>query len=348
MTCHWGTLGSGGENCNTDQADRRLTRLPARVLKYFCPPKLAGSGFSVRSIESRSTVSLADLNGEIAAEFNLGPKADALAQQVMRLITEQPGGLAGFLEKLKECGCGVPAASRFGRTDVPLTVRQIKKLAGTPFIKEVAHYLEIPQGFASKVLGTAIPKLAALLTVQQPSPEAFPTDALVFPTFFALVHSRGRAGVQTDARNERITPLRTDAGYGARLRFVVPVVALLFTGGVLGYAISSAVAGHTNSALPATAARSLPPGVGNREITGNFAVGAGWIKNLTAEFDSYKSANPRPLFAGKTLTMKQALQVAGYMSESGHLNGTADRAAHRIPDTKWERGRRHHRGLHPS
>jgi uncharacterized protein YidB (DUF937 family) len=241
MTHNWSTLGSGDETCNTNQADRRLTRLPARVLQYFRRPILAGSRFSVRSIESRSTVSLADLNGEIAAEFNLGPKADALAQQIIRLIAEQPGGLAGFLEKLKECGCGAPAALRFGRADVPLTVRQVKKLAGTPFIKEVAKYLEIPQGFASKVLGAAIPKLAALLAVQKPSPEAFPTDALVFPTFFALAHSRGRAGVQTDASDERIPPPRTDAGFGALLRFAVPVVTLLLTGGLLGYAISSSL-----------------------------------------------------------------------------------------------------------
>jgi uncharacterized protein YidB (DUF937 family) len=241
MTHNWSTLGSGDETCNTNQADRRLTRLPARVLQYFRRPILAGSRFSVRSIESRSTVSLADLNGEIAAEFNLGPQADALAQQVIRLIAEQPGGLAGFLEKLKECGCGAPAALRLGRADVPLTVRQVKKLAGTPFIKEVAKYLEIPQGFASKVLGAAIPKLAALLAVQKPSPEAFPTDALVFPTFFALAHSRGRAGVQTDASDERIPPPRTDAGFGALLRFAVPVVTLLLTGGLLGYAISSSL-----------------------------------------------------------------------------------------------------------
>jgi hypothetical protein len=335
MTNNWNTLGSGDETCNIDnQGDRRLTRLPARVLKYFRRPTVGEPGFSVRGgIEPRSTASLADLNDEIAAEFNLGPKADALAQQVMRLIVEQPGGLAGFLEKLKECGCGAPAALRFGRADVPLTVRQVKKLAGTPFIKEVAKYLEIPQGFASKVLGAAIPKLVALLAVQKPSPEAFPTDALVFPTFFptffALAHSRGGAGAQTDASNERIPPPRTDAGFGARLRFVVPVVTLLLTGGLLEYAISSATAGHINSANSAAVTCSLPYGIGNREITGDFAVGAGWTKNLTAEFDSYNGANPKLLSAGKTLTMKRAIQEAGYSSKvrSINRNGRSRRAS---------------------
>jgi hypothetical protein len=194
----------------------------------------------------------------------------------------------------------------------------------------------------------AIPKLAALLAVQKPSPEAFPTDALVFPTLFPPAHSRGRAGVQREASNERIPPPRTDAGSGARLRFVVPVVTLLLTGGLLEYAISSATAGHINSANSAAVTCSLPYGIGNREVTGDFAIGAGWTKNLTAEFDSYNGANPKLFSAGKTLTMKRAIQAAGYMSEPAQLNETADRAAHRSPDTKWERGRRHHRGLHPS
>jgi hypothetical protein len=197
---------------------------------------------------------------------------------------------------------------------VPLTVRQVKKLAGTPFIKETTKYLEIPQGFASKVLGAATPKIAALLAVQNASPEEFPTGCPRLSNFFALTHSPGRAGVQTDASKECIPPLRTDVGYGARLRFVVPVVTLLITGGLLGYAISSAAAGRINSANPAAATCSLASGIGNREISGDFAVGAGWTKNLTAESDSYDSANPKPLFAGKTLTMKRAIQEAGYSS----------------------------------
>jgi hypothetical protein len=151
------------------------------------------------------------------------------------------------------------------------------------------------------------------LAVQNASPEELPPDALVFPTFFALAHSRGRAGVQTDASKES-PPLGTGAAYGTRLRFVVPVVTLLITGGLLGYAISSAAAGHKNSANPAAVTCSLASRIGNREVAGDFAVGAGWTKNLTAESDSFGSANPKPLFAGKTLTMKRAIQEAGYSS----------------------------------
>lgn len=312
MTHNWSTLGSDGESCNTNEGGRRLTRLPARLLAHLRRPVLlSAANFSVRSVEPESTGCFADLNLDIAAKFNLGPKADALAQQIVRLIAGQPEGIAGFLEKLRECGCEAPAALGFGRAGAPLTVRQVKKLVGTPFIKEIAKYLEVPQGFASKVLGAAIPQLAARLAVRKPSPEALPADTLVFPTLFVPGHSRGRAGAHL--------PLRTEAGYGTRLRFVVPVVTLLFTGGLLGYAVSSAVAGYKNNALPAAVACTLPSRIGNLAAAGDFTVGAGWIKNLTAEADSYNSASPKPLFTGKTLTIKHALQKqatqeAGYSS----------------------------------
>jgi uncharacterized protein YidB (DUF937 family) len=334
------TLPSGDEIRNTGLAARGRTLLPARVLRYFRRPGLAVSDFPAPSIETRSTAALVDLNDEIATEFNLGPKAGELAEQVMRLIAEQPGGLAGFLEKLKECGCGAPAASGLGRAYVPLTVRQVKKLAGTPFIKEVAKYLEIPQGFASKVLGAAIPKIAALLDVQNPTSEEVSPDALVFPTLFALADSRGRAGVQTFASKERNPLLRMDVRYVARLRLIVPVATLLITGGLLGYAISprtanSAAAGLVNVANTAAVTCPLVPGLGTCEITGDFAVRAGWTKNLTAEFDSYDSANPKLHFAGTILTTNRTIQVAGYSTrkidspQSARFNETENHSKNR-------------------
>jgi hypothetical protein len=223
----------------------------------------------------------------------------------MRLVANQPGGLEDFREKFGASGSGTRAAFWHGGTYVPLTVRQVKKLAGTPFIREVASYLEVPQGFASKILGTAIPKIAALLAAQNPCPKEIPLHPLVFPTL-ALTHSLGGAGVRTDASTERIPSFRPQDGYVARLRFVVPVATLLMAGGALGYAASLRVAnsagGPINGANAAALTCPLAAGVGTRRITGDFAVGAGWTKNLTAEFDSYSSGKPKILFTGRTLT----------------------------------------------
>jgi uncharacterized protein YidB (DUF937 family) len=341
MVYEWSILKSDDEVRNAGQADRRRTRLPTRVLQYFRRPVLAVSDFPARSIEPQSTIALVDLNDEIAAEFKLGPKAGGLAEQVVRLISEQPGGLAGFLEKLEEYSCGDQAAPGFGRAYVPLTVRQVKKLVGASFIKEVAKYLEIPQGFASKVLGAAIPKVAGLLAAQNSRPVEVPPDSLVFPTFLALADSRGRAEVETVA-SKRNPLFRLNVGYAARLRFVVPVATLLITGGLLGYAISphlanSAAAGVINGANTAAAICPLASEFGTPEIAGDFGIGAGWTKNLTAEFDSYNSGKPKSLFAGRILTTNRTIQVAGYSTrkidslQSARFNEKVNRRINRNP-----------------
>ena len=177
---------------------------------------------------------------------------------------------------------------------MPLTVRQVKKMAGVPFIKEVPSYLEVPQGFASKILGTAIPKTVALLATQNSNPEEIPRHALVFPTI-GLTHSLGGTGGRTDASTERIPWLRLHGRYVAQLRFVVRVATLLITGGVLGYAVrmANSAAGPINGANAAALTRPLASGVPTRGITGDFAVRAGWAKNLTAEFDSIAAGTPR-------------------------------------------------------
>jgi uncharacterized protein YidB (DUF937 family) len=315
MTCEGETLPSCEESRNVLHADRRRGRLPARVLWHVRRAIPIIAAYPFRRDESRAAVTLADLDDELAAEFNLGAKASGLAEQVMRLVANQPGGLEDFREKFEASGCGARAAFWHGSTYVPLTVRQVKKLAGTPFIKEVASYLEVPQGFASKILGTAIPKIAALLAAQNSCPKEIPLHPLVFPTL-ALTHSLGGARVRTNASTERIPWLRQHGRYVAQLRFVVPVATLLITGGALGLAISlrvaNSAAGPINGANAAALTCPLAAGVGTRGISGDFAVGAGWAKNLTAEFDSYSSGNPKVALTGGTLATDRTIQVAGY------------------------------------
>jgi hypothetical protein len=127
-------------------------------------------------------------------------------------------------------------------------------------------------------------------------------------------------------------------------RGCVPVATLLITGGLLGYAISprtanSAAAGLVNVANTAAVTCPLVPGLGTCEITGDFAVRAGWTKNLTAEFDSYDSANPKLHFAGRILTTNRTIQVAGYSTrkidspQSGRFNETENQRAWEAPSS---------------
>jgi hypothetical protein len=145
------------------------------------------------------------------------------------------------------------------------------------------------------------------LAAQNSCPKEIPLHPLVFPTL-ALTHSLGGAGVRTNASTERIPWLRLHGRYVAQLRFVLPVATLLITGGALGYALSLRANGANAAALTCP----LAAGGGTRRITGDFAVGAGWAKNLTAEFDSFSSGNPKVAFTGGTLATDRTIQVAGY------------------------------------
>lgn len=333
------TLGSGDEIRHLGQGSCRRTQLLSGALRFFRRQVPAVSDFPA-GIEPRNTAALADLNDEISVEFNLGPKAGALAEQIIRLIAEQPGGLAGFLEELKEYGCGSPAVSVFGGADVPLTVRQVKKLAGTPFIKEIAKYLEIPQGFASKVLGAAIPRIAAHLTAQDTPRDFGVSVPLLFPAV-ALAQSRGRFRRETYASNGHILPHGIFARNAVRLRSVsiaaLLIAAALLGGGALGFEISaraahSAAAGVINGANTAAITCPLLSGFESPEITGDFAVRAGWTKNLTAEFDSYDSGNPKPIFFGNTLATTRTMKVARHgarkinSSQSARSHETVNRS----------------------
>ena len=84
----------------------------------------------------------ATLADEIAARFDLGPKADSLVQYVLGRIAAE--GLDGFLKRFENAGLQGEARSWQGRrADVPFSVRQVKKALGAEVIKEVAKSLGV-------------------------------------------------------------------------------------------------------------------------------------------------------------------------------------------------------------
>ncbi|MGI8567792.1 MAG: OmpA family protein [Methylocella sp.] len=128
-----------------------------------------------------------------------------------------------------------------------------------------------------------------------------------------------------------------EGGHAAGLRLVFPGAALLSTLGLLGYVISSGTAGDRAPVQSASSAAqkapvaslrsaSAPSSLGNEsgavsgtlandadlaatagshksviganDINGDFAVRAGWIKNLSVVFDGFRSQGSQALFAG--------------------------------------------------
>ncbi|MDQ6704244.1 MAG: OmpA family protein [Pseudomonadota bacterium] len=297
---------------------------------------------------------LDELTEEIAVRFDLGPKARALVQEVSGLIAAQPGGIGGFLDKFRAAGLEVKVASWLGGPfPMALSVREVKMALGDEAIEGIAENARVTEGFASSVLGYAIPKIIGLLTSGGAIPEAIPP---------AILRSPGSAHPFSSPRvadftlgGEGQVPLRgmEGGGHAAGLRLVVPGAALLITLGLFGYVISSGTAGDrapiqsassaaqnapvaspqtpsmpshlalgnengvvaysgtvANGANPSATTDSLKSALRADKITADLAVKAGWIKNLSAAFDGFRSQDSQALFAGNEFNVRGTIAHA--------------------------------------
>lgn len=260
-------------------------------------------------------VTLDELTEEIAERFDLGPKAPALVQEVLGLISAPPGGIGGLLDKVKAAGLEDKAASWLDSSyPMALSVLEVKSVLSTEDIKTIAVNTGEREDFVCKILGYAIPKLIGLLAGDGSIPEAIPAQLSSPPRGEDLLFGR-----------EEHFPMRELQGGGIvamGYRLAIPGVALLITLGLLGYTISSgtssdsanfqsgpsvgvaqntpgtpspptpsqpwqpatgyvtaAISGTNTTATPASAQK---PVLRAGETTRDFDVKSGWVQNLKA------------------------------------------------------------------
>lgn len=248
-----------------------------------------------------------DLTNELAAHFDLGPGAEALVHYVLDLIAAERDGLNGFLKKFEQAGLGADVEIWRCRCGAkPLSVRQVKKVLGAEVIKQLAKNLEVPQGFASKLLGHAIPPIIGRLTAESAVSEAIPSFVPVFP---GLSRSSSWPLSAVGLPGWAQIPLvrMQNGGDSARFRLVTTGVAVLLTLAVLGYAISSGVAVDHSAAMATTQgpnADIIEPASVARTSTGDTGVQAE-IKNPKAEPDGAASAAAAPKLTGTRLNSKE-------------------------------------------
>jgi outer membrane protein OmpA-like peptidoglycan-associated protein/uncharacterized protein YidB (DUF937 family) len=245
---------------------------------------------------------LDELTDDIAERFDLGPKAPALVQEVLGLISAQPGRIGGFLSKVKAADLEEKADSWVGSPyPMALSVAEVRKVLGAEVIKTIAKNAGLTQNSASKVLGYAIPEIISLLAADGAFPGAIPVSS----------SSPSGVGDFIFGREGHI-PMHEMAGAGAptEFRLAVPGAALLITLALVGYFVKSGTAGdlasvqfpssvsvaqNAPSAASQTPSQLLPtasgenatagprkPVLGTGEMAGDFAVKAGWIQNLRA------------------------------------------------------------------
>jgi OOP family OmpA-OmpF porin len=200
---------------------------------------------------------------DLAGRFGLGANARTLVKEVLTMLSTSPGGLGGFLDKLKSAGLTSEVGSWLGRPDAaPMAAGQIERALGATALGAIAGRLGLAQGAASTALGYALPKIIGLLTPGGVVPAGLPAEVTSFL-------SRPPVAAAT----AQVAPKRIDVLPGgaenepAIRRWLWPALAALVVVALLSYFWSTLdrmpsappVAKAPEPAAPATVAQAPAP-----------------------------------------------------------------------------------------
>ncbi|HEY6517909.1 MAG TPA: OmpA family protein [Roseiarcus sp.] len=167
----------------------------------------------------------------LASRFGLGATARLLVSEVVAAISAPPGGLGGFLDKLKSAGLASEVASWVGHPDVDAaTPSQIERALGASSVAGMASRLGLPESLVTPALGYALPKIVGLLTPGGAVPAGVP------PEVTAFLSQPRVAAVTEQAAPKRIDVLPVTAENEPTIRrWLWPALAALAVVAVLSY-----------------------------------------------------------------------------------------------------------------
>ena len=173
-----------------------------------------------------------NLIDELASRFGLGVNARTLIKEVLTMISTSPGGMSGFLDKLKSGGLTSEVASWLGRPDAaPIAAAQVERALGATALGGIASRVGLAQSAVSTAVGYALPKIVGLLTPGGAVPAGVPAEVAAF------LSQPPRAAAAT----EQVAPRRVDV-YPASpqdesviRRWLWPALAALVVVALLSY-----------------------------------------------------------------------------------------------------------------
>ncbi len=196
---------------------------------------------------------------EIDARYRLGTKAAPLVNETVRLVSKQPGGVRGFVQKFKIAGFAVEAASWLdGCEPVPLSGQEVEEALGSDAVIKFAANIGLSQTFTRTILGYAIPQVVARLAKGGAISAAFRAFA---ERLVAAASPRAPSFLEGETKLEAARIRAGTAQYGRAAQalggLIIPCTTGLIALGLLaGYLIG---AGDRGPAQPrAAVAQSTP------------------------------------------------------------------------------------------
>jgi OmpA-OmpF porin, OOP family len=193
---------------------------------------------------------------DLASRYGLGANARAFVGEVLTMIGNSPGGVGGFLDRLKSGGLSSEVASWLGRPDAaPLAAQRVEQALGSTALGGVANRLGLAQGVVATAMGYALPKIVGLLTPGGAVPAGVPAEVTKFLSQSAVA---------------AVTPRRLDVPPSrmpeqpALARWLWPALAALVVVGFLSYFWSSlnripSAPPVAKAPEPSTVAQAPPP-----------------------------------------------------------------------------------------
>jgi OmpA-OmpF porin, OOP family len=167
---------------------------------------------------------------DLAGRYGVGANARSLIKEVLTLISTSPGGLGGFLDKLKSAGLASDVASWLGHPNAgPIAAGQVERVLGATVFSGIADRLGLTQGVASTALGYALPKIIGLLTPGGAVPAGVPAEITGF-----LSQPRAAAAEQVAPRRLDVYSASAQNQSGVT-RWLWPALAALVVVGLLSY-----------------------------------------------------------------------------------------------------------------
>ena len=173
-----------------------------------------------------------NLIDDLASRFGLGVNARTLIKEVLTMISTSPGGMSGFLDKLKSGGLTSEVASWLGRPDAaPIAAAQVERALGATALGGIASRVGLAQSAVSTALGYALPKIVGLLTPGGAVPAGVPAEVAAF---LSQPPRAAAATEQVAPRRVDVYPASPQDESGIR-RWLWPALAALVVVALLSY-----------------------------------------------------------------------------------------------------------------